>query len=355
MLPVAVIVAAIAIAYGMGLWFPEVAVTLDKIRFYPAALLMGTLVGMGALIFERSSPSGASSFRFVQILVAAVALGSFVALYFNAQPKPGMESSKRNFYGVVRVFRNGNTKVLVHGQTTHGAQLDPPNQRVPLAYYGPDSGIGIVLRNHPKRSNWSSSLRIGVVGLGVGTLAAYGRPGDSIRFYELDPDVLALSNGERPTFTYLRDSRASVTNVLGDGRLSLEREETEGKSRQFDILVLDAFSGDAIPVHLLTREAFETYWKQLESDKGIIAVHITSRHVNLVPVLLGAAQHFQAKSLMTISHGQGLTFDSGWFLMSKSPESLSIPGLEAITVQYVHSVGPRLWTDDHSDIFRLIY
>lgn len=354
-LPAAVILAAIAVAYGMGRWFPEVAVTLNTIRFYPIALLIGTLVVMGALIFERASPPEDSSFRFVQIPVAALALGSFVALYFNAQPKPGLESSTRNFYGVVRVFRNGNAKVLVHGQTTHGAQLDPPNQSFPLTYYGPDSGIGVLLQNHPKRSNWGSSLRIGVVGLGVGTLATYGRPGDSIRFYELDPDVVALSSGESPTFSFLRDSRASVTNVVGDGRLSLEHEEAEGKTRQFDVLVLDAFSGDAIPVHLLTREAFETYWKQLESDKGIIAVHITSRHVNLVPVLLGAAQYFQASSLMTISHGSGLIFDSGWFLMSKSPDSLSIPRLEPITAQYVHSVGPRLWTDDHSDIFRLVY
>jgi hypothetical protein len=355
MLPVVVIVAAIAIAYGMGLWFPEVAVTLNTMRFYPVALLIGTLVGMGALIFERPSPPRGSSFRFVQILVAAVALGSFAALYFNAQPKPGMVSSTRNFYGVVRVFRNGNVKVLVHGQTTHGAQLDPPSQSLPVTYFGPDSGIGVLLQNHPKRSNWSSSLRIGVVGLGVGTLATYGRPGDSMRFYELDPDVIALSSGASPTFTFLRDSRATVTNVVGDARLSLEHEEAEGKTRRFDVLVLDAFSGDAIPVHLLTREAFETYWKQLESDKGIIAVHITSRHVNLVPVLLGAAQYFQAKSLMTVSRGQGLILESDWFLMSKSPDSLKIPGLEPITVQYVHHVGPRLWTDDHSDIFRLIY
>jgi spermidine synthase len=176
-----------------------------------------------------------------------------------------------------------------------------------------------------------------------------------MRFYELDPDVVTLSTGGSPAFTFLRDSRASVTNVVGDGRLSLEQEEAEGKTKQFDILVLDAFSGDAIPVHLLTQEAFETYWKQLEPDKGIIAVHITSRHVNLVPVLMGAAQYFQATSRMTVSHGSGLIFDSGWFLMSKGSDSLNIPGLQAITVQYVHDVGPRLWTDDHSDVFRLVY
>jgi hypothetical protein len=353
--PLVGVTAAAAVGYGMGVWFPEVKTILNTIRFYPVVLLLGAVVVLGALIFERFPTPRDSVFRFVQILVATAALGMFGALYHSAQPKPGLASSTRNFYGVVRVFREGNANWLVHGMTTHGGQLDPPNQRFPVAYYGPDSGIGLVLRNHPKRSSWSSQLRIGVVGLGAGTLAAYGHRGDSIRFYEIDPDVINLSLGERPTFTYLHDSPASVANVLGDGRLSLEREEKEGQTRQFDVLALDAFSGDAIPVHLLTREAFETYWRQLDSDNGILAIHITSRHVNLVPVLLGAAQQFHANSVMTVSQSEGPIFGSGWFLMSKSPKALNIPGLEKITVRYIHNVGPRLWTDDRSDIFRLIY
>jgi hypothetical protein len=355
LLPAVVVAATMAIAYAVGTWLPEVGTLLNTIRFYPVVLLTGVVVIMGALVVDRSAAPGGSSFRFVQILAGVLAVASLVTLYYSAQPRPGLVSSTRNFYGVVRVFRQGNVKLLLHGQTTHGAQFDPPDQRVPVTYYSPESGIGLLLRNHPKRSSWSSRLRIGVVGLGTGTIATYGLPGDTIRFYELDPDVIKLTSGEAPAFTYLRDSRASVTTVLGDARLALEREAAEGKSRQFDVLVLDAFSGDAIPVHLLTKEAFETYWNQLESEKGIIAVHITSRHVNLVPVLLGAAEHFHARSFMTLSRGGGPYFDSGWFLMSKDPESLNIPGLERITVQYVYKVGPRLWTDDKNDVFRLMY
>lgn len=355
LLPAVGVTSAMAVAYAIGTWLPEIADLLNEIRFYPAALLIGAVVTMGAFVLDRSAVSEGSSFRFVQLLAGVVAAASLVTLYYSVKPRPGLESSTRNFYGVVRVFRQGNARLLIHGQTTHGAQLDPPNQGVPVTYYGPDSGIGVLLRNHPKRSGWSSRMRIGVVGLGTGTLATYGHPGDSIRFYELDPEVVKLSSGEAPAFTYLRDSRASVTNVLGDARLSLEREEREGRSRQFDVLVLDAFSGDAIPIHLLTEEAFETYWNQLQSEQGIIAVHVTSRHVNLVPVLLGAAQHFHARASMTFSRGAGPFFDSGWFLMSKDPASLNISGLEAITVQYVYKVGPRLWTDDKSDVFRLIY
>ena len=278
-----------------------------------------------------------------------------MTLYFSAQPRRGTLSSTRNFYGMVRVAREGNVKLLLHGQTTHGAQFDPPDQKIPTTYYGPESGIGLLLRNHPKRSSWNSRLRIGVIGLGAGTLAAYGLPGDSVRFYEIDPDVINLTSGAATAFTFVRDSRATVTTIPGDARLALEREVGEGKGRQFDVLVLDAFAGDAVPVHLLTKEAFETYWNQLESDKGIIIVHVTSRHVNLVPVLLGAAQHFHARSVMTFSRGGGPFFDSAWFLMSKDCNSLNIPGLERIAVQYVHKVGPRLWTDDKNDVFRLIY
>jgi spermidine synthase len=355
LLPLASLAGAIALAYGLALWFPEVNKVLNSIKFYPAILLMGTAVVLGGLVFERSSASANTWFRFIQIMVVAVGLGSFVALYYSAQPRAHQLLSARNFYGVVQVFRDGNLKELIVGETAHGAQLEPPDQRFPLLYYGPDSGIGVAMRNHPKRSTWSSNLRIGVVGLGVGTLAAYGQPGDSIRFYELDPNVVKLTSGEQAAFTYLRDSAASITTVLGDARLSLEREAAEGRTGQFDVLALDAFSGDAIPVHLLTQQAFETYWRQLASDQGIIAVHITSRHVDLVPVLIGAAQHFHATWLMTYNHGNGLIFDSGWFLMSKDPQALNIPGLRSITVQYRRNLAPRLWTDDRSDVFRLLY
>ena len=121
-------------------------------------------------------------------------------------------------------------------------------------------------QNHPKRSIPGESLRVGLVGLGAGTLAAYGRPGDYFRYYEINPDVVKLSSGPQPVFTYLRDSAAHVDVELGDARLLLERELAKGEIQKFDVLVLDAFSGDAIPVHLLTREAFETYWQHLDPD-----------------------------------------------------------------------------------------
>ncbi len=353
-LPALILGGMLLAGYAGGRWLPQIAEFLAGARFYPVAVLIGIIVVMGAAVMKGSGREE-RGFRFVQILVACIALSGFAVLYRSAQPKPGLESSARSFYGVVRVFRQPGSKELVHGQTIHGGQLDPPMNRFPATYYGPNSGIGVVLQHHPKRSVAPGTLRIGVVGMGAGTLAAYGRPGDYIRYYEINPDIVKLSSGAEPTFTYIRDSAASVAVVLGDARLSLERESAGGERPHFDVLVLDAFSGDAVPVHLLTKEAFETYWQTLDPETGILAVHITSRHVNLAPVLLGAAAHFHAECLVTYNRRQGPVFDSGWVLMARRPGLLNLPGLAPITVRYIYNVGPRLWTDDYSDIFRLIF
>jgi hypothetical protein len=354
-LPGGMFAGMLLLAYAAGRWSGKTAEVLGQIRYYPLAVLIGIVVIMGAVVMKASVDRERRGFRFVQILVAGIVLLGFGALYRSALPKPGLFLSARSFYGVVRVFREGNSKELVHGQTIHGGQLDPPDDRFPTTYYGPTSGIGVLLQNHPKRSEQPGTLRIGVVGLGAGTLAAYGRPGDYIRYYEINPDVVKLSSGEQPVFTYIRDSAASVAIAPGDARLTLEREAAAGERQNFDVLVLDAFSGDAVPVHLLTKEAFETYWQHLDPETGIIAVHITSRHLDLVPVLQGAVAHFHADYLITYNLRQGPVFDSGWVLIARRPGLLNLPGLPPITVRYARNLTPRLWTDDYSDIWRLIF
>jgi hypothetical protein len=181
----------------------------------------------------------------------------------------------RNFYGSLRVVQSPHagpeqTRTLFHGTIQHGAEfLTPDKQRRPLTYYGRDSGIGIVLReclpNEPRR--------VGVIGLGTGTLAAFGRPGDTFVFYELNPQVITVANA---LFYFIRQSPAHVQTVEGDARLSLERER-----QPFDLLVLDAFSGDAIPVHLLTREALALYLRLLKPN-GVIAFHVSNHYLALL-------------------------------------------------------------------------
>ncbi|HWR14544.1 MAG TPA: hypothetical protein VN577_06930 [Terriglobales bacterium] len=353
-IPVLVIVGTVLVALASTKWIPGIVPGLETIRFYPLTLLLGIITVMGAVVL-RGSFTARRGFRFVQIPMIVIAIAAMATLYLSAQPKPGLFSSTRNFYGVVRVLKTPGITQIVHGQTIHGAQLDPPLDRTPIAYYGASSGVSIVLRNHPSRGIGQGNLRIGVVGLGAGALAGYAHFGDTIRYYEINPDVVKLSTGDRPVFTFIRNSQASITTVLGDARLSMELEAASGRQQQFDMLVLDAFAGDAIPVHLLTKEAFDTYWKHLNPETGVIAVHITSRHVNLVPVVKGAAEYFHAPSLLTFNRGNGYVFDSLWFLMSRNPDLLTIPELNNVKVEYVHNVGPRLWTDDYSDIFRLLY
>ena len=353
-LPAALASGAILAAYLGGLWLPDVQELLVRLRFYPVALLLGALVVLSTFVLGRGQSSHARGFRFVQVYVVCIAVLALVALERSTHSILEPYLSSRNFYGAVRVFRTRRGKMLMHGRTLHGAQLDPPFDREPITYYGKKSGIGIVLQNYPKRSISGQSLRVGLVGLGTGTLAAYGRPGDYFRYYEINPAVVALSSGPQPVFTYVHDSAAHVDVELGDARLLLERELAKGELQKFDILVLDAFSGDAIPVHLLTREAFETYWQHLDPDHGIIAVHISSRHINLFPVLEGVIAYFHADSVTDVNADDDPFSTSCWVLLARHPGTLNIKGLENAPHPATMQVPARLLTDDYSDIFRLI-
>jgi spermidine synthase len=258
----------------------------------------------------------------------------------------------RNFYGVLRVQeqlasdRQPRSRRLVHGSTCHGSQfLDPRMRRVPTTYFHEQSGVGVLLRTYPR----TSGLRVGVIGLGAGTLAAYGQAGDYYRFYEIDPDVERLA---RTYFTFLSDSAAHIEVILGDARLSMERETRQ----QFDILVLDAFSGDAIPAHLLTKEAFVTYRRHLRPD-GAIAVHISNRHLDLYPVVERLAEHNRMGSLhfLTSADSRQGRLNSQWYVMSNNRQWLSNESvLAAAHGQLGHYAMIPLWTDQYNNLFRLL-
>ena len=342
-------------AYLAGQWSVPLSQWLDGVRFYPITLLIGAFVLLGAFVQSKSQPTGKRQFRPVQLLAAALATIGLTLLYQSAQPDSALYRGERNFYGALRVYELAQGgKALFHGQTLHGAQLDPPNDRLPMAYYGPQSGIGIFLRNHSKRG-LTPGLRIGVVGLGAGTLAVYGQSADYFRYYEINPAVIGLSTSAQPVFTYVRDSAAHVDVENGDARLLLERELLAGKPQNLDLLVLDAFSGDAVPVHLLTREAFDIYWQHLEANQGVIAVHVSSRHINLLPVLEGLTTHYHASSLVNFTEGSYPFLESLWVFIARNPEDLQIEGLTSSPPPIPNSVPPRLWTDDYSDILRLLY
>jgi spermidine synthase len=198
---------------------------------------------------------------------------------------------------------------------------------------------------------------VAVLGLGSGCLISWGRKGDYFRFYEINQEALRLA---RDTFYYLRESPASNDVVLGDARLSLEKEPPQN----FDILVMDAFSGDSVPVHLLTREAFEVYRRHMKPD-GVIAVHISNCYLNLQPVVLRAAEHFnfgkvilqndEADEYYDDEEGSALTYSSDWVMLSNSQDFLNHPGIQAAASK-PKPIPPkiRLWTDDDSNLWRIL-
>jgi hypothetical protein len=259
----------------------------------------------------------------------------------------GAQVMARNFYGGVRVMDSGGPgdarRALVHGAISHGSQfLDPDRRRQPTAYYAPGSGVQLaidVFRGGP--------VRMGVIGLGAGTLAAYGRDGDYYRFYELNPLVIQLAGRE---FTYLRDSGAKVDIVAGDGRSALEHE-TEPP---YDIFVVDAFSGDSIPVHLLSIEAFQLYFRHLKPE-GILALHISNESLNLEPVIAKAAERLHYPALMFYNQANPgiLQSAAAWVLMTRR-EGPDIAALNRKGRPLKTNPHLRTWTDGYSNLLQIL-
>ena len=256
----------------------------------------------------------------------------------------------RNFYGVLRVQESGAVEAgrkrqLVHGNIMHGKQyLQKELRTQPTSYYTASSGIGRVIEAmHPRRD----PIKVGIIGLGAGTIAAYGSKGDVYRFYDINPGVITIA---RRDFSYLRDSDATIELPLGDARLKLEREAPQN----FDVLAIDAFSSDAIPVHLITKEAVEVYLKHMKPD-GVIAYHVTNRYLDLVPVVEGIAHELGLTALWVYDSGADpLANSSSWVLLAKDPARLSNPRL----VEAATAIEPRrdwrVWTDDFNNLFQVL-
>ncbi len=277
-------------------------------------------------------------------------------------------TTRRNFYGVLRVHEQGEgtrsyRRKLYSGQINHGLQLFHPEKRGRiLSYYSAHSGIGIAFRRHPKRLALHSksstktedlNLHVGTVGLGIGVISLWGRPGDTFRFYEINPEVVSLAD---EFFTVLKDSKAKIEMVTGDGRISLERELQEQGSMLFDILAVDAFSADAIPVHLITREAVELYFKHLRAD-GILALHITNRHLDLRPVVYGLSREMGIEALMVIKKGQPRDFIKGstWILLTKNKSFLKHPRVLKYVTSWPDNIRDDIiWTDDYSSLLKVL-
>jgi len=285
--------------------------------------------------------------------VLTLALAGFVGWQIR-QMVSGSRVLVRNFYGGLKVRDSGDpgsleaTRTLTHGTINHGEEyLNIARRDLPTTYYGPNTGIGLAIREKQK----AGAVRIGIIGLGTGTTAAYGRLGDYIRYYEINPLVLELAKRE---FYFLKDCKAKLDVVMGDARLSLEQELKDGQPQNFDVLAVDAFSSDSIPVHLLTKEAMDLYFRHLKPD-AILAVHISNRYLNLQPVLEGEVRATQkiARVVDTEDDDTQDVFGATWVLITSPATGFKGETLtSSAPLDSKRTV--RLWTDDYSNLFKIL-
>jgi hypothetical protein len=322
----------------IGLLFPSVLPNAFDLEIVLAAA--------GILVVIR-----AAALSHMAMTIGACVLGSTAmafagwAGWSRYEGTRGDISVTRNFYGTLRVMEGkpdtpDHYRELAHGTIIHGFQMmAPEKRRWPVGYYRNESGIGRAVRSLP-----DGPRRVGIIGLGTGGLAAHSRAGDTFRFYEIDPGVAAVA---RKYFSYLSDSPSKVDAVMGDARLSLEREAPQN----YDLLVVDAFSGDAIPLHLLTVEAVDLYLKHL-APRGILAIHVSNKFLDLPPVLERVAKARGLTAVMARDLNDKGSIVSDWVLLAREASVLDAPLILPIVVPIATRPEWRPWTDDHVDLLR---
>jgi SAM-dependent methyltransferase len=315
--------------------------------YYELGIGMTVLALLASLRFARLGR--VPGFVSLGVLMAIAACAVYDAFHYHRD----VRVSERGFYGVLRVKQYGSPgeqshlRRLVHGAIMHGEQyLHESRRRFITTYYQESSGIGLAIK-----SRQNGPIRVGVIGLGTGTIAAYGRRGDVYRFYDIDPRVIKLAKAE---FTFLSDSAASVEIALGDARLTLEREPPQN----FDVLAVDAFSSDAIPVHLITKEALGIFLKHVKSD-GIVAFHVSNRFLNLIPVVARLAKEHGAHAVLVNDdpddEDDSLRSKSDWVLVSRDPAALEREAIvEGGAEEAQDRPGWRTWTDDYSNLIQIL-
>lgn len=353
--------------FAVALFLPELTgdVTHQTRFVYNAAVTTSiALMGMVALrrrdtgLFRRPGSLMQFALAIGLVVLAKVLLITVRAGLRNSQ------IASRNFYGTLAVIKNDASSpqwynyAMRNGRIFHGWQYPEADKRSePTSYYGRSSGIGLLMlerSRHARPASPEGQFRVGIVGLGIGTIAAYGRPGDYIRYYEINPDVIKVAADPHGYFTFLRDSRAKIDVIRGDARLSMQRELRNGEPQRFDVLVIDAFSGDAIPVHLITKEAMDVYLREVKPD-GVIAFHVTNGYLDLRPVVKELARHFNLRAAWVHDVPDSRMYTiSDWVLVARNDHVLGQAEIAA-HLRPLDSVREvRLWTDDYSNLFEVL-
>lgn len=331
---------------SVGGAFGGIVVGLIAPRVFPAYYELGIgfalTAALAAVMFRRNRP----------VMLIAVALAAACGYFLYAQISDDLSNARRmerSFYGTLYTMDSVDKELddqvrqLYHGSIKHGEQyLSPARRREPTAYYGRSAGVGLAIANTPAQNK-----KVGMIGLGAGTLAAYGQPGDVYRMYEINPQVIELAQSE---FSFMADSPATIDTVLGDARLSMEREPPQ----DFDVLAVDAFSGDSVPVHLITAEAMEVYLRHMKPD-GIIAFHVTNRFLWMPPVVENIAK---ARGLhVALIHDENdnpLLRNTDWVLVASNPAVLAREAIASRSSPIRGIPGLGVWTDDFNNLFDVL-
>ena len=286
------------------------------------------------------------------VWILPLALAGVCGYFWNKQIEQLHEDTRvmvRNFYGSLRTKDIGTAasdegvRRLIHGVILHGEQYLKPERRTePTTYYGPDSGIALAIKSTSQQNQ-----RVGVIGLGTGTLAVWGKAGDHYHFYDINPQVLDIAQSE---FTYLKDSKAQIEISLGDARLSLEREAPH----EFDVLVVDAFSSDSIPVHLITREAMAVYLRHVKPG-GAIVFHVTNRFLKLAPVVKQIADELGLHTALIIDDAEETSFSkTDWVIVTRDKSLIENAVIAQKSIAIDAIPGLRLWSDDFNNLFQIL-
>ena len=323
----------------VGLLAPRIFT--DYVEFH-WSILVALVLPLVVFARDASCPlyRGRAAWLWTGIIAVLASLTITLMLHLR-QSSVDRTDAVRNFFGVLKIEEYIDVVKMKHGGVLHGMQfLDPERRRLGTTYYSENSGIGLLLKGcRPERP-----MKVGLVGLGAGTSAVYGREGDHFRFYEINPEVVRFA---KQYFSFLADCPAKTDIVLGDARLQMELEAPQA----YDVIALDAFSGDGIPTHLLTVEAFDIYQKHLAAN-GVIAVHVSNRHLDLRPVLRAQAERLALQMLVARQSRNKFGAESNvWVLLTKDEALLARPEFQKLMVR--DNGRKVLWTDARSDLMAI--
>lgn len=322
---------------------------------YPLALTAACVLGLVGWFREGAWELWTKENFYVRVPLMALLFGALGAVSLAILPGVGKQPQDvvRNFFGILWVVDHkdsaGEYRQLTHGRIKHGSQyMQEPLHSQPTSYFGPHGGLGVVMQELQKEG---PNQNIGVVGLGAGTIAVWGRTGDTIRFYEINPDDEGVA---RKWFTYLSASKANVDVALGDARIVLEHELQANQRNDYDMIVVDAFSSDAIPMHLLTSECADIYKQRLKPG-GLLMMHISNRTLNLEPVVRGIAEYLGWTASNFVSSGYSPTGEDGskWILLTADKDFTQRTNLVQLVSGWTPDQ-PLLWTDDFASLWHVL-